>query len=103
MTVVIFNVDQTPYCKGDTINLSEDELKAVDAVAEKRGVNGTYKLVEDNASDGASELEKPLNKMNKTELLAVASDEGLELSSDLTNKDLVKAIQAHRDGAGGGQ
>lgn len=42
MTVVTFNVDQYPYCKGDTVNLDEDQLKAVDAEAERRGVKDTY-------------------------------------------------------------
>ncbi len=43
-------------------------------------------------------VEKPLNKLNKTELLAVASEEGVEVAEDATNKQIVSAIEASREG-----
>lgn len=49
MALVIFNVDQTPYCKGDVVNLSADELKVVDALAKERDVKGTYSAVDESA------------------------------------------------------
>lgn len=42
MTLVTFNEDQYPYCKGDTVDLDKDQLKAVDAEAERRGSKDTY-------------------------------------------------------------
>lgn len=42
MTVVTFNVDQYPYCKGDVVNLDKAQLKAVDDEADRRGVKAPY-------------------------------------------------------------
>lgn len=56
MTVVTFNVDQYPYCKGDQVNLSDDQLKEVDAEAERRSVKDTY-TVEKGAAEKAAPAE----------------------------------------------
>lgn len=53
MTVVTFNVDQYPYCKGDMVNLSDDQLKEVDAEAKKRGVKDTYTVEKGAAKEAA--------------------------------------------------
>lgn len=42
MTVVTFNEDIYPYCKGDVVELSADAKKAVDATAKLRGINSPY-------------------------------------------------------------
>ena len=47
MAIVEFTKDCYPYCKGDRIELSEPEMKDVDALAEKREVSKPYKVVED--------------------------------------------------------
>lgn len=49
MTYVQFNVDQYPHVKGDTTHLDDDELKQVDAEAERRGVDDTYTVLESDA------------------------------------------------------
>jgi hypothetical protein len=47
MAIVEFTKDCYPYCKGDRIELSEEEIKDVDALAEQREVSKPYKVVED--------------------------------------------------------
>lgn len=53
MPVVTFNVDQYPYCKGDKVKLSDSQVKAVDAEAEKRGVKDTYTVEKGVAKQAA--------------------------------------------------
>src|SRR4051794_8064508 len=47
MAVVEFTKDCYPYCKGDRIELSEEEQKDVDALAKQREVSNPYKVVSD--------------------------------------------------------
>src|SRR5215207_2430778 len=47
MAIVEFTKDCYPYCKGDRIELSEQEQKDVDALAEQREVSKPYKVVSD--------------------------------------------------------
>jgi hypothetical protein len=47
MAIVEFTKDCYPYCKGDRIELSEEEQKDVDALAKQREVSNPYKVVED--------------------------------------------------------
>lgn len=42
MGLVKFNVDVSPYMKGDVVKLDKDELKRVDKVTEERGVDNAY-------------------------------------------------------------
>ena len=42
MSVVTFNADVSPYMKGDTVQLSDDEQKRVDAVAKQRDLKNAY-------------------------------------------------------------
>lgn len=44
MAVVEFVADVYPYCKGDVMDLSADELKKVDATAKRRDITA-YKAV----------------------------------------------------------
>jgi len=46
--------------------------------------------------DVAEPAEKPLNKQTKSELLATAEAEGVEVSEDLTVKEIREAIEAQR-------
>jgi hypothetical protein len=48
-TVVQFTKDCYPYCKGDTIVLSEAEVKDVDALAKRRGMSKPYKVISTEA------------------------------------------------------
>jgi hypothetical protein len=54
MTLVTFNVDQYPYCKGDTVDLDKDQLEAVKAESERRGVKDTYTTGEAAPSEDVS-------------------------------------------------
>ena len=47
MAIVEFTKDCYPYCKGDRIELNEDEQKDIDALAKEREVSRPYKVVED--------------------------------------------------------
>ncbi|MGR6521620.1 hypothetical protein ACU5JM_08295 [Rhodococcus erythropolis] len=40
MTVVTFVDDVYPHCIGDVVDLSAEELKAIDATVSKRGIKG---------------------------------------------------------------
>ena len=42
MSVVTFNHDVSPYMKGDTVKLSDDEKKRVDAAVKDRGLKDAY-------------------------------------------------------------
>jgi hypothetical protein len=63
MAIVEFSKDCYPYCKGDRIELSEEEQKDVDALAEQREVSKPYKVVEDpkvpESTDTVEAVEDP--------------------------------------------
>lgn len=40
MTVVTFVDDVYPHCIGDVVDLSAEELKAIDATVSRRGIKG---------------------------------------------------------------
>lgn len=44
MPVIEFVADVYPHCKGDVVELSDSELKAVDAAAERRGIEAYTKV-----------------------------------------------------------
>ena len=46
MALVEFTKDCYPYCKGDRIDLTEEEIKDVDALAEQREISKPYTVVE---------------------------------------------------------
>lgn len=50
---------------------------------------GKVKLVEDEKKD---KPEKPINKMNKKELLAKAKEMGIEVTEDMSNKEIVDKL-----------
>lgn len=57
---------------------------------EKLKAKGYKEVTEEVASD------KPLSKMNKEELLAVAREAGIEVPEAATNKQIVELIEAAR-------
>ncbi|MDI9934691.1 hypothetical protein QM806_04380 [Rhodococcus sp. IEGM 1351] len=75
MTVVTFNVDQYPYCKGDQVNLSDDQLKEVDAEAERRSVKDTY-TVEKGAAEKAAPAEAKSSDEPKAPVQAKTKTKG---------------------------
>ena len=42
MSVVTFNADVSPYMKGDTVKLSDDEKKRVDEAVKTRNLKNAY-------------------------------------------------------------
>lgn len=42
MTLVIFNADLFPHCKGDVVEISDEEKKDIDALVKVRGVQSPY-------------------------------------------------------------
>lgn len=65
MALVKFKADVSPYCKGDTVNLADDELVAVDSAVERRGLKDAYEVVEETVEEAVSatpETEAPTVK-----------------------------------------
>lgn len=64
MAVVEFVADVYPYCKGDVVDLSESDLKAVDVAAKKRDVTA-YKSVGKKEAKQAGAVEQPTKPSSK--------------------------------------
>ena len=62
MAIVEFTKDCYPYCKGDRIELSEEEQKDVDALAKQREVSNPYKVVEDPKVPESTETVKAVEE-----------------------------------------
>jgi len=62
MAIVEFTKDCYPYCKGDRIELSEEEQKDVDALAKQREVSKPYKIVEDPKVPESTETVKAVEE-----------------------------------------
>jgi hypothetical protein len=58
-----------------------------------------FKKASGKAADDDDGGEKALAKMNKTELLAVAKDAGVEVEDGATNAQIVEAIEKAREAA----
>ena len=58
MAVVTFNADVSPYMKGDTVKLSDDEKKRVDEVAKARDLKGAYTVVETKKAETKTKAKK---------------------------------------------
>lgn len=91
---------------GDTVegNFPASEVKDFKAMLAAEA--GPSPEADDDGDDGET-AEKPLSRMNKAELLAVAADEGIATVkgadnadvavADASNKQIADAIQAKRD------
>lgn len=55
MTLVTFNADIYPYCKGDVVNLTAKELSAVDKVAKGRSIEKPYVKASGKVASQASD------------------------------------------------
>lgn len=75
--------DDRAFLRARRSYLSEVQLKAFASVLSDVKTS----------SDGESET-KPLSKMNKSELLALAHSVGIEISEDMTNEELRGRLQS---------
>jgi hypothetical protein len=68
----------------------------VEGTAKARPLYEQDRVPADAYADHVSQ-EKPLNKMNKAELVALATNEGVEVTPDsMTNKEIIEAIEKKR-------
>lgn len=90
MTKIILNQDQHYICpigqikcgkKGDCVDVDDSFLQHIE---------GKYDLPEDVEEGEGGSLDKPLNKMNKAELIEVVKSKDIEMSDD----ELEKATKA---------
>lgn len=84
---IIFNSTSHKYPKGLRVT-DEDELD----IKLKSGEWNTGPVDESKKP----KKEKPLSKMTALELVQVAVDKGIEVDENWTEKELLKAIKAHK-------
>jgi hypothetical protein len=58
MAVVTFNLDVYPYCKGDTVKLSDEEKKRVDEAVKARNLQDAYTAAETKKADTKTKAKK---------------------------------------------
>lgn len=58
MAVVTFNADVSPYMKGDTVKLSDEEKKRVDEVVKSRDLKGAYTVAETKKAETKTKAKK---------------------------------------------
>lgn len=58
MAVVTFNADVSPYMKGDTVKLSDEEKKRVDKVAKARDLKDAYTVAETKKAETKTKAKK---------------------------------------------
>lgn len=83
------NINIGAYDKGDPIDTSDFSERALDQLLD-------LGAIEHDGKEDAGAAEKPLAKMNKAELTAVAKAEGVEIPAGATNAAIVTAIEAKR-------
>lgn len=96
------NFNKKLYEPGAAITFGEGDEKArADLLAAGAILAGKgASAAPDSSGDGADE--KPLGKLNKAELTAIAEAEGVTIAEGETNKAIVQAIEAARAGKGEG-
>lgn len=65
MTVVTFVDDVYPHCNGDMVDLSAEELKAIDATVSKRGIKGYETAKGESVEESATPKAKTETKTEK--------------------------------------
>ena len=91
-----------PYIN-QTINLTYDDIKILFDVLGKKEVDKPVtekkEIVEEKVSDASGDRRKEISKMTKSQLLEVASSEGLEdeITSSLSKQPLLKEILKQLD------
>ena len=72
------------------------EASSVASSIASQGPLATAGAAQAGSASSAPPAEKPLAKMNKGELTKVATDEGVEIPADATNKAIAALIEAAR-------
>lgn len=83
------------YRAGETVELPDDVAKSL----AKDNVVERVKKVEKSAAPKITEAPKPksLSKMNSAELKEIAGKEGVEVTEEMTNSEIIEAIKAARE------
>ena len=91
-----------PYIN-QTINLTDEDIKILFDVLEKKEIKKPVtekkEIVEEKVSDASDDRRKEISKMTKSQLLELASSEGLEdeITSSLKKEPLLEEILKHLD------
>jgi hypothetical protein len=97
MAIVEFTKDCYPYCKGDRIELSEEEQKDVDALAEQREVSNPYKVVEDPKVPESTETVKAVQEPDGERVKPVLSQDAAEANLSAPGVESTQSVEAERE------
>jgi hypothetical protein len=97
MAIVEFTKDCYPYCKGDRIELSEEEIKDVDALAEQREVSKPYKIVEDPKVPESSDTVKAVEAPDGERVKPVLPQDAAEANLSAPGVEATQAVEAERE------
>jgi hypothetical protein len=97
MAIVEFTKDCYPYCKGDRIELSEEEQKDVNALAEQREVSNPYKVVEDPKVPESTETVKAVEEPAGERVKPVVSQDAAEANLSAPGVEAEQAVEAERE------
>jgi hypothetical protein len=96
MAIVEFTKDCYPYCKGDRIELSEEEQKDVDALAEQREVSKPYKIVENPTVPESSETVKAVEEPDGERVKDVLPQDAAEANLAAPGAEAAQAVEAEK-------
>jgi hypothetical protein len=92
MAIVEFTKDCYPYCVGDKLEMSEEEMKDVDALAAQREVSKPYKVVSDVKAEVPGETIKAVDAPNDVDRVnPVLSQEAAEANLQAPGVEAVAA------------
>jgi hypothetical protein len=97
MAIVEFTKDCYPYCKGDRIELSEQELKDVDALAKQREVSNPYKVVEDAKVPESVETVKAVEEPEGERVKDALPQDAAEANLSAPGVEASQAVEAERE------
>jgi hypothetical protein len=97
MAIVEFVKDCYPYCKGDRIELSEEEQKDVDALAKQREVSNPYKIVEDPKVPETVETVKAVEEPDGERVKPVLPQDAAEANLAAPGVEATQAVEAERE------
>jgi hypothetical protein len=97
MAIVEFTNDCYPYCKGDRIELSEEEQKDVDALAEQREVSKPYKVVEDPKVPEAAETVNAAAEPQGERVKPVISQNAADANLSAPGVEATAAVESERE------
>jgi hypothetical protein len=86
-----------PYCKGDRIELSEEEQKDVDALTEPREVSNPYKVVEDPRVPESTETVKAVEEPDGERVKPVPPQDAAEANLTAPGIEAEQAVEAERE------